>query len=83
MPNDLHTVIHSVEREDGLRCVDIFQRLDSTFGFEEFRRDVEDSSGWFSTKNYLHAEFSSAEAALEQAKEHVHWIGKREVLPTL
>ena len=36
------TVIVSINADDGWRCVDIFQRLDQSFGFDEFRRDVED-----------------------------------------
>jgi hypothetical protein len=36
------TVLASIETGDGHRCVDLFRRLDGTFGYEEFRRDPED-----------------------------------------
>ena len=73
-----NVVIHSLEAQDHLRCVDIFQRPDSTFGFEEFRRDIEDASGWFPTGNYSRIVFSSAEAALERAKALVPWLIQKE-----
>jgi len=74
------TVIHSLETQDHSKCVDIFQRSDSTFGFEEFRRDIEDTSGWFPTGRYSNTIFSSAEAALEKAKDLVPWISKKETI---
>ena len=40
-------VLDSVETSDRGRCVDIFRRGDGTFGFEVYRRDAEDLSGWF------------------------------------
>ena len=39
-------VLSSIETFDGDRCVDIFQRADGTFGFDEFRRDPETKTGW-------------------------------------
>ena len=39
------TVLASPETEDGLRCVDLFRRIDGTFGYEEFRRDPEELAG--------------------------------------
>ena len=74
------TVTHSLEAQDHSKCVDIFQRSDSTFGFEEFRRDIEDTSGWFPTGRYSNIVFSSAEAALEKAKDLVPWISKKETI---
>jgi hypothetical protein len=34
-------VLTSLENSHGDRCVDLFRRPDASFGFEEFRRDVE------------------------------------------
>ena len=39
-------VFSSVENLEHDRCVDLFSRPDATFGFEEFRRDVEDRGDW-------------------------------------
>ena len=35
-------VFISIENFEHNRCVDLFSRLDGSYGFEEFRRDVED-----------------------------------------
>jgi len=43
MPKNL--VLRSIEILDGGRCVDIFERPDSIFGFDEYRRDSENSRG--------------------------------------
>lgn len=42
-----HLVIEATETPEGDRCVDVFCRADGTFGFAEYRRDVEDLRGWF------------------------------------
>jgi hypothetical protein len=36
-------VFDSVENDEHDRCVDLFRRPDGSFGFEAFRRDVEDA----------------------------------------
>ena len=55
-------------------CVDIFVRDDGTFGFEEFRRDPEDLTGWFSLQQYAHQVFTTEDEALAQAKTMVAWM---------
>ena len=40
-------VMKSINAHDSSICVDIFRRPDGTFGFEEYRRDLEDAMGWF------------------------------------
>jgi len=67
-------VLASLENSAGDHCVDIFARADGTFGFEEYRRDPEDVSGWFSLHRYSHQVFSTAEDALAQAKSRVEWM---------
>ena len=67
-------VLTSIEDSPGNHCVDIFVRADGTFGFEEYRRDPEDVSGWFSLHRYSHQVFSTAEAALAEAKSRVEWM---------
>ena len=57
------------------RCVDIFQRPDGTFGFEEYRRDSEDGRGWFPVGFFAGLIFDSAEAALGEARMRVIWLG--------
>lgn len=69
-----HKVIRSINLDGDLMCVDIFQRKDDSFGFDEFRRDPEDGRGWYSIGHYGHAVFESADAALLQAKKSVSWL---------
>ena len=67
-------VLTSLENSARDRCVDIFVRADGTFGFEEYRRDPEDMSGWFPLHRYSHQVFSTAEEALARAKSTVAWM---------
>ena len=67
-------VVASFDSPAGDHCVDIFVREDGTFGFEEYRRDPEDLSGWFSLHRYEHQVFATEEDALAQAKAMVAWM---------
>ena len=67
-------VLKSVNASDGGRCVDIFIRPDGTYGFEEFRRDVEDSSGWFPIGGHKSKKFITEECALEEARKLISWF---------
>jgi hypothetical protein len=64
----------SLENSACDHCVDIFVREDGTFGFEEYRRDPEDVSGWFPLHRFSHQVFATAEDALADAKSRVAWI---------
>jgi len=68
-------VLSSFETFDGDRCVDIFERENGTFGFEEFRRDPETRTGWFRVGNFEGMIFSEREDALTSARKHVQWLG--------
>jgi hypothetical protein len=68
------TVLKSIEDDYHERCVDLFARPDGTFGFEEFRRDVEDQGRWTATQYYSGKSFGSREAAWHAAKHAVSWI---------
>lgn len=73
-------VLDSIETFDGDRCVDIFRREDGTFGFEEFRRDPEDSGLWTAMRFYSAIEYATREAAEAAAMATVAWLkddGKR------
>lgn len=70
----VHKVIRSINLDGETICVDIFMRPDATFGFDEFRRDPEDSRGWYSIGHYGKARFASYETALAQAQATVSWL---------
>jgi hypothetical protein len=70
----LNKVSRSIETPDGGRCVDLFRRPDGSFGFEEYRRDPEDGSGWYPIGHHAEAVFTSEAAALAQARLQVGWL---------
>jgi len=70
----INKVTRSIETPDGTRCVDLFRRPDTSFGFEEYRRDPEDTSGWFPIGFHGDAIFPTEAAALAEARRHVAWL---------
>ncbi|GKQ52460.1 hypothetical protein [Bradyrhizobium sp. Ce-3] len=70
----VNRVLRSINDEDGARCVDIFLRPDGTIGFEEYRRDVEDSRGWFPVGGHSFGIFHEEGAALAAAMRDVPWL---------
>lgn len=71
-------VVASINNESGDRCVDVFQRDDGSFGFEEFRRDHEDLRGWFSLQRFGTRIHSSEAGAFEDARACVRWLGDQQ-----
>ena len=68
------TVFRSIENDDHDRCVDLFERPDRTFGFEEFRRDVEDAGRWTPVSFYSCLTYDTCDAVLEAALKTVIWL---------
>lgn len=69
------TVFDSIENAEHDRCVDLFRRPDGTFGFEEFRRDVEDAGAWTPVAYFSGATYDSRDVALATALSRVGWLG--------
>ncbi len=69
-------VFDSIENAEHDRCVDLFCRPDGSFGFEEFRRDVEDAGEWTPVAYYSRAAYDSTEAALAAARNAVAWLAE-------
>lgn len=69
-------VLSSIENDQHDRCVDLFRRPDGSFGFEEFRRDVEDAGAWTPVAYYSRAAYASNEATLDAAVARVVWFGE-------
>ena len=67
-------VVTSLENDPGDHCVDVFEREDGTFGFEEYRRDPEDGRGWFALNSFGHLVFATPAAALALARMRVPWL---------
>jgi hypothetical protein len=67
-------VLRSVENGEHDRCVDLFCRPDGSFGFEAFRRDVEDAGAWTPVAWHSGAAYSSMDDALGAAAKAVAWL---------
>ena len=70
----VNKVGRSIETPDGGRCVDLFHRPDGSFGFEEYRRDPEDGSGWYPIGHHGGATFATEAQALTKARQRVAWL---------
>ena len=70
------TVFVSVENGEHDRCVDLFSRPDGSFGFEEFRRDVEDGGRWTPVQFYSGVAYASSALALATAERCVPWLSE-------
>ena len=58
---------------DGTRKVEVFQRVDNTFGFEELKFGQEEQA-WFPVGKYSTAIIDSLESAIKEAKGRVAWL---------
>jgi hypothetical protein len=68
------TVFVSVENSEHDRCVDIFSRPDGSYGFEEFRRDIEDGGQWTPVKHHSGVAYVSSAETLETAERSLPWL---------
>jgi hypothetical protein len=67
-------VFVSVENLEHDRCVDVFSRPEGSFGFEEFRRDVEDRGQWTPVQYFSGVAYASPADALDSAERCVPWL---------
>ena len=67
-------VIDSIENRQHDHCVDIFRRPDGSFGFESFRRDVEDAGRWTPISYFSGLRHSSKAEALADAARRIAWL---------
>jgi hypothetical protein len=71
-------VVVSIETPCGFRCVDVFRRPDGSFGFEEYRRDVEDGRGWFPIGGFALRRHATAADARRAAASEIGWFAGRD-----
>ena len=67
-------VLKSINSPDSKYCVDFFMRSDETFGFEEYRRDVEDYNQWFPIGGFSLISHNSKEGVFNEALAHIDWL---------
>ena len=71
---DLGKVLRSINEDGGSLCVDLFQRPDGSYGYEEYRRDFESAEGWFPVGFYSAQKFETLEAASNAACASIVWL---------
>lgn len=69
-----HTVLSSTNLDGETVCVDIFQRQDGSYGFDEFRRDPEDGRGWYSIGHHGSRVFDTRAKAEHAARKAIDWF---------
>ena len=67
-------VFVSIEDAEHNRCVDFFSQESGSYGFEEFRRDIEDRGEWTPVHYYSSVAYRSPSDALDAAERCVHWL---------
>lgn len=70
-------VLASWENRPADRCVDIFQRGDGSFGFEEYRRDAEDAGRWTPVAYHAYRIYSERASAEAAAAATIVWLETR------
>jgi hypothetical protein len=68
------TIFKSIENPEHDRCVDFFVRPGGTYGFEEFRRDVEDQGAWTPVSFFSGGSYSSEAEARREARNQIPWF---------
>ena len=69
-----YLVSQSIEHPEKNRCVDIVQQHDGKYRFQEWRRDIEDTSGWILLFDSQPVVFESEATALSAAKLRCNWL---------
>jgi hypothetical protein len=75
----LNKVMRSFNLEGASRCVDVFLRPDGSFGFEEYRRDIEDEAGWFPIGGHALRSFATVDEAMTHARYAVTWLDELDI----
>ena len=70
-------VIRSINNIDESLCVDIFQREDNTFGFDEFRREKETNEGWYKIHSYGHNIYLTEQEAYNHTYKNILWLNNK------
>ena len=73
-PPELGSVVQSVNASGDALCVDFFRRADDSFGYEEYRRDVESAEGWFPIGFHSQRIFGTLQLARKDALFRVAWL---------
>ena len=64
-------VIATLHNPTADRCVKVMKASGGAFGFNEFRRDVEDAGGWTLVRENPRGTFATQQEALTAARAHL------------
>ncbi len=67
-------VINSINNDNNNLCIDFFIRNNKTFGYQEYRKDPENTSEWYRIGNYDYKVFSNKDEAYHDAKKTIVWF---------
>ena len=67
-------VINSINNDNNNLCIDFFIRNNKTFGYQEYRKDPENISGWYRIGNYDYKVFYNKDDAYHDAKKTIVWF---------
>ena len=67
-------VVSSFEDRTGFLCVDIILLENSKFSFKAYRRDPEETSGWFFVGEESSIQFITEDEAIQKAKMIYAWM---------
>ncbi|MDY7548987.1 hypothetical protein RGU75_22495 [Glaciimonas sp. CA11.2] len=67
-------VIHSIEDETGVHCVDVALDDNGTFTFKVFRKDPEDQGRWTLVADYAKTTYATEAEALAVAGGTRPWV---------
>ena len=65
-------------KSDGTRKVEIFQRENNTFGFEELGFGIEENA-WYPVGRYSFAIINSLDNAIREAQGRISWFANLDV----
>ena len=69
-------VIQSINNDESNLCIDFFTRNNGTFGYEEYRKDPENTSDWYKIGYFTYKIFSSKDEAYNDALKTISWLNK-------
>ena len=67
-------VINSINNDNNSLCIDFFIRNNKTFGYQEYRKDPENISEWYTIGNYDYKVFLNKDDAYHDAKKTIVWF---------
>jgi len=69
------TIVQTLLHSTGMRKVEVFERSDGTFGFEEWHWSDQEES-WLPSPKQTNSVLDNADLALAEAYERISWLSE-------